>query len=825
MQRWLDRRLLVSFVAVALAAGGSLTLGGAPPPAAAVPLPPATVAPLPGPPAPLGEWQIIAGVTDVRSGPGYEYGETASFAHTHLGSSQLHWTTSWHEQLLKQCDVSPIHGGSLYTGGGAGDGEWIFVGNTANEPAGWGLDSNAAFTELFVGVETTFPFNGSQDNCGDVTPISSERQPISVPIFLPGTQADLAAAPIGATLELGYAQTFGDPGTSLQTVSVNLTATKMDISDPDGDGLPTYLEQQHGTDPNNADTDGDGVNDGREIELGTDPLVPDVVDTDGDGRSDAEEGKVPGANAGTDTDGDGTPDYLDSDSDNDGIPDASEGNGDADGDGIPDWRDADQGSGGECADTDLDGFSDAIEGVYGSGPTDSGSTPVVPQFELAAPGTAPVGPEISAMECDPAVLPRVDCAGIRVAGLPLCALRPGDIVLAREGGLLGSAESFFGGTYFGHALLVVGRFRLSTKGAVEVVIADITPNTDPSVRSEFALASWARPLTADPDAEFDALGVFRPNLDLAARDLAARRILGLAMANGAADPANREVDIWKVPGVDYPTIPLFGGAPRPDAFGPDEFYCSSLVAWAYGYSYDALFHDSANAPFAALGVGDRLYVTPDDLLDLLPSTLVSGFNTSSIVTSVYSPAHVELTDPLGRRSGIGPDGVRRDEIPGARWIDVRSNEGVSAVGTGAGWKITLTGFDSGEYILVTRRLGSGGFERHALAGYTRPGKVETFDFGDIAAREGSPVAFDDHASAVEDVPTELPVLSNDVDPAATTLRLDAVTDPPHGTATIAGDAVRYAPDANYNGTDSFEYTIRNAVVSHPRPGSLSRSPR
>ena len=111
---------------------------------------------------------------------------------------------------------------------------------------------------------------------------------------------------------------------------------------------------------------------------------------------------------------------------------------------------------------------------------------------------------------------------------------------------------------------------------------------------------------------------------------------------------------------------------------------------------------------------------------------------------------------------------------------------------------------------MTRRLGSGGFERHAVAGYTCPGKVETFDFGDIAAREGSPVAFDDHVPAVEDVPTELPVLVNDVDPAATTLRLDAVTDPPHGTATIAADAARDAPDANYNGTDSFEYTIRNA---------------
>ena len=62
-----------------------------------------------------------------------------------------------------------------------------------------------------------------------------------------------------------------------------------------------------------------------------------------------------------DTDGDGTPDYMDSDSDDDGIPDSDEGGtrpaaappNDTDLDGTPDFRDTD---------SDDDGIDDAVEG-------------------------------------------------------------------------------------------------------------------------------------------------------------------------------------------------------------------------------------------------------------------------------------------------------------------------------------------------------------------------------------------------------------------------------------------------------------------------------
>ena len=82
-------------------------------------------------------------------------------------------------------------------------------------------------------------------------------------------------------------------------------------------------------------------------------LLDNLTDTDKDGIADV----VDPSNGGTplprpDTDGDGRPNYLDRDSDNDGIPDTIEAGGtDANGDGVADG----------FIDTDNDGFNDNID--------------------------------------------------------------------------------------------------------------------------------------------------------------------------------------------------------------------------------------------------------------------------------------------------------------------------------------------------------------------------------------------------------------------------------------------------------------------------------
>ena len=81
------------------------------------------------------------------------------------------------------------------------------------------------------------------------------------------------------------------------------------IADTDGDGTPNYLD---------LDSDGDGIDDAVERIADTDGDGTPNLDLDSDGDDDdAVEGIA-------DTDGDGTPNYLDLDSDGDGIDDAVE---------------------------------------------------------------------------------------------------------------------------------------------------------------------------------------------------------------------------------------------------------------------------------------------------------------------------------------------------------------------------------------------------------------------------------------------------------------------------------------------------------------------
>lgn len=75
-----------------------------------------------------------------------------------------------------------------------------------------------------------------------------------------------------------------------------------------------------------------------------------------------------------------------------------------------------------------------------------------------------------------------------------------------------------------------------------------------------------------------------------------------------------------------------------------------------------------------------------------------------------------------------------------------------------------------------------------------------------------PTANDDTSSAAEDTAVTIDVRGNDTDPedGSEGLTVDSVTQPDNGAVTNDGDDVTYTPDAEFHGTDTFTYTIRDS---------------
>ena len=79
----------------------------------------------------------------------------------------------------------------------------------------------------------------------------------------------------------------------------------------------------------------------------------------------------------------------------------------------------------------------------------------------------------------------------------------------------------------------------------------------------------------------------------------------------------------------------------------------------------------------------------------------------------------------------------------------------------------------------------------------------------------APTAVDDTAAAAENTSVDINVTDNDTDPDfGPTLSVTAVTPPSHGTSGIASGStttVTYTPDADFTGTDSFDYTLSDGI--------------
>lgn len=144
-----------------------------------------------------------------------------------------------------------------------------------------------------------------------------------------------------------------------------IASSLLAMPDSDSDGVLDHLDM---------DSDNDGLTDAREAGLddeNNDGFVDSFVDADGDGLTDTFDpdfGRSPLSPA--NTDGNDLPDYLDGDSDADGVPDRVEAN-DRDMDGIADW------------DINNNGLVDAEEG--GIDVNDNGLADIFDPWAGAAP--------------------------------------------------------------------------------------------------------------------------------------------------------------------------------------------------------------------------------------------------------------------------------------------------------------------------------------------------------------------------------------------------------------------------------------------------------
>lgn len=209
--------------------------------------------------------------------------------------------------------------------------------------------------------------------------------------------------------------------------------------------------------------------------------------------------------------------------------------------------------------------------------------------------------------------------------------------------------------------------------------------------------------------------------------------------------------------------------PDPDYCGPDSF---SYVVW------------DGNSPLADHTAGGTATVTVSCTQDSpTPGTDV-------VSTPEDTPVTISV---LG--NDTDPDG------------DSLSLVGVAAPAHGttalAGTKVTYT--PAADY------CGPDTFTYRVTDGHTTStGTVNV----SVTCVGDSPRPASDSASTTEDTPVSVDVLANDTDPDGDPLSLTgALGTPLHGTVSVVSGKVRYSPDADYCGPDSFSYVVTDGALT------------
>ena len=179
-----------------------------------------------------------------------------------------------------------------------------------------------------------------------------------------------------------------------------------------------------------------------------------------------------------------------------------------------------------------------------------------------------------------------------------------------------------------------------------------------------------------------------------------------------------------------------------------------------------------------------------------------GFDTATVTVTVSAepdpPVAVDDTDSTAEDTPVTVDVLANDSD-----VDLDSLS-VSAVSQGSNGSVVSNGSDvtyspnlnwtGTDTFTYTVTDGNGGFDTAQVT-------------ATVAAQPDPPVAVADTDSTLEDTPVTVDVLANDSDPDSDPLSVSAITQGANGSVTNNGTDVTYDPDPDWNGIDTFTYTV------------------
>ncbi|HEX4611208.1 MAG TPA: Ig-like domain-containing protein, partial [Urbifossiella sp.] len=206
-------------------------------------------------------------------------------------------------------------------------------------------------------------------------------------------------------------------------------------------------------------------------------------------------------------------------------------------------------------------------------------------------------------------------------------------------------------------------------------------------------------------------------------------------------------------------------------------------------------------------------------LDFNPGALDVALNTTPLVASfqVSAPSKVTIGVPFTITvTAKKADGTTFTDYKGP--VRFTSSDGAAVLPPDGRFSPSEGGVRS--YTVTLNALGAQSF---TVGDQVRTGVSLTAPVT-VYRVNHNPTAGSDTLTMAEDDPaTVVPVLGNDstAPDAGETLTITAVTQPAHGSVTLVGGVVKYVPAANYNGTDSFTYTISDGFTGPNGPGTAT----